>query len=260
MSQVSYVDPALIERTAGFLFDQQNANGSWSPWWVTSEMSREQMAAYNLGTTAYIAWALADAGYGQTDSIQRAVQYLKDELAYVDKLNKDSGGTFASPLPTPEIVDALGVSNLTIIANALIAVDDADPQAKALLDWLVTQANLEDGRLYFWHALTPTYLGSRGTPADFEVTAKIAIALMRSGQHPDVAQGALDFLLSRRNPYGSFYTTQATIWALKALIMDSKQQQAQAGPATVTITLNGGRTQTITPGRDQRRRGAADHL
>lgn len=37
MARVSYVDPALIERTAGWLMRQQAADGSWRPEGLTIE-------------------------------------------------------------------------------------------------------------------------------------------------------------------------------------------------------------------------------
>jgi hypothetical protein len=103
----------------------------------------------------------------------------------------------------------------------------------------------EDGSAAVWQAGGPSYMGGYGTIADVETTAMIAIALLRSGAHPDLAEQAVNWLISQRDGYGSFYTTQATILTLKALILAAQQSQDE-GPATVTITFNGGRTQTVT--------------
>jgi len=77
-----------------------------------------------------------------------------------------------------------------------------------------------------------------------ETTAMIAIALMRSGFHLDVAQRALDFLASQRDSLGTFYTTQATILALKALLLGAKLG-GEGGEATVNIELSDGRRETL---------------
>ena len=48
MSHVSYVDPALLERTAQFLFQRQNTDGSWSPEGMTVESGLENLGQGNL--------------------------------------------------------------------------------------------------------------------------------------------------------------------------------------------------------------------
>ena len=52
-------------------------------------------------------------------------------------------------------------------------------------------------------------------------------------------------MVSQRDRYGMFYTTQATVLALKALLL-AAEVGGEAGDATVTISLNGERTQTLT--------------
>ena len=90
-----------------------------------------------------------------------------------------------------------------------------------------------------------TYMGGYGNVSNIETAAMTAIALLRLGQHLDVAQGAIDSILSQRDPNGMFYSTQTTVLALKALLL-AAEQGGEDGPATVMVTLNGGRTQTLT--------------
>lgn len=87
-------------------------------------------------------------------------------------------------------------------------------------------------------------MGGSDNVSNLESAAMIAIALLRLGQHPDVAQGAINYILSQRQPNGMFYSTQTTVLALKALLAAAKQG-GRDEPATVTVTLNGDRTQTI---------------
>ena len=63
----------------------------------------------------------------------------------------------------------------------------------------------------------------------------MAQALLRSESHDEVAQQALDFLVANRDSGGSFYTTQATIQALKALLMAADEPEEDE-TATVTIS------------------------
>ncbi|MEZ4619653.1 MAG: alpha-2-macroglobulin family protein [Caldilineaceae bacterium] len=101
MSQVSFVDPALIERTANFLFQRQQADGSWQPQGL---MDHGDYSALNssLSATAYVVWALADAGYANSDPVQRGVNSLQMQLtAYLTAQAQTEQS--ASPLATPEL-------------------------------------------------------------------------------------------------------------------------------------------------------------
>lgn len=243
MSQVSYVDPMLIDRTALFLFQRQQGDGSWTPEGLTIESCLEGLGNNTLLPTAYVTWALADAGYASSEPVQRAVGYLQSQLAqYLQP--QTPAGQANSPLATPPA--QLDPYVVAMVANALIA---AEPQgAAATIDQLITQlldSAQQDANGYFsWSSGTATYMGGYGDVSNLETAAMTAIALLRLDQHPAVAQGALDFIISQRNPNGMFYSTQTTVLALKALLL-AAEQGSQGGPATVTVTLNGDRVQTI---------------
>lgn len=243
MSRVSYVDPLLIDRTALFLFQRQQADGSWAPEGMTIESGLEGLASNALLPTAYVTWALADAGYASSEPVQRAVGYLQSQLAQSLQPPAQTGQA-NSPLATPPA--QLDPYVVAMVANALIA---ADPQgAAAQIDQLVIQLRnsaQQDAKGYFsWSSGIATYMGGYGDVSNLETAAMTAIAFLRLGQHLEVAQGALDFVISQRNPNGMFYSTQTTVLALKALLL-AAAQGGQDGPATVTVTLNGERVQTI---------------
>jgi len=244
MSQVSYVDPMLLDRTAIFLFQRQQDNGSWEPQGMTIESGLEGLGNSALLPTAYVTWALADAGYANSEPVQRAVGYLREQLAqYAQPQSQSSQST--SPLATPPA--KLDPYAAAMLVNALIA---ADPQGSAgqidqLIGQLLTSAQSDANGYFTWSSGMTTYLGGYGNVSNIETAAMTAIALLRLGQHADVAQGAIDSIISQRDPNGMFYTTQTTVLALKALLL-AAEQGGEGGPATVTVTLNGGRQQTLT--------------
>ena len=244
MSQVSYVDPALIERTALFLFQRQQGDGSWAPEGMTIESGLEGLGNSTLLPTAYVTWALADAGYATSEPVQRAVAYLHEQLAQYQQAQTQNSQA-NSPLATPPAM--LDPYAAAMLANALIA---ADPQGSAgQIDQLISQllsSAEKDGQGYFtWSSGMTTYMGGYGNVSDIETAAMTAIALLRLEQYLDVAQGAIDSILSQRDPNGMFYSTQTTVLALKALLLAAEQGGAD-GPATVTVTINGERAQTLT--------------
>jgi hypothetical protein len=244
MSQVSYVDPALIERTAIFLFQRQQGDGSWDPQGMTIESGLEGLGNSALLPTAYVTWALADAGYATSEPVQRAVLYLQGQLAqFLQPQTQNNQAN--SPLSTPPA--ALDPYAAAMLANALIA---ADPQGSAgQIDQLISQLLRDaekDAQGYFtWNSGVSTYMGGYGNVSNIETAAMSAIALLRLGQHLDVAQGAIDAILSQRDPNGMFYSTQTTVLALKALLL-AAEQGGDDGPATINVTLNGDRVQTLT--------------
>jgi uncharacterized protein YfaS (alpha-2-macroglobulin family) len=243
MSQVSYVDPALIERTANFLLQRQQSDGSWSPEGMTIESGLEGLGNDAVLPTAYLVWALADAGYGERAAVQRGVDYLRAQLVpYLTPPPQSSQST--SPLTAPP--QALDPYATAMVVNALIAAapDRATGEIDQLIEQLLQSAERDANGYYAWSSGMATYMGGYGNVSNIETAAMTAIALLRLGQQPDVAQGAIDSIISQRDPNGMFYSTQTTVLALKALLL-AAEQGGSGGDATVTITLNGDRVQTL---------------
>ena len=77
MAQVYPVDEALIERTAQWLLDQQQSDGTWSD----SGQSEHWRISSAAPTTAYIAWALIEAGFEDTQGVGRAIGYIRESAS-----------------------------------------------------------------------------------------------------------------------------------------------------------------------------------
>jgi hypothetical protein len=249
MSKVSYVDPALIQRTADFLMGQQNSDGSWGAAGMTIESGIERMGDADLGATAYVAWALADAGYGDSAAVQRALDFIQTQMAAAERTTAETSRAGASSKamtsgPTSQTLQVpAGMDNYTLalVANALVAAGD---DATAVLDELAARAQAGGGEMVFWATDQNTWLDSYGPAATIETTALVAQAFLRSGTHLDLAQQALNFLASQRDALGAYGTTQATVQALKALVLAAELGD-EGGAATVTIQLSDGRKETI---------------
>ena len=46
-----------------------------------------------------------------------------------------------------------------------------------------------------------------------------AYALVKSGRHVDLTNKAITYLIRSKDSYGTWQTTQATVWALKTLLL-----------------------------------------
>ncbi len=217
MAQVYPVDRAVIERTATWLLGQQQPDGTWTERGYSEHWSIEA----KLPTTAYITWALIEAGYEDTPEVTRAIDYLR-EFAHQEE-------------------DPYG---LALVANALAAYDPQNSSTQAVLAQLY-EMRIEDGDLVYWPIGGASFMGASGQSGSIETTALAVIALLRADAYPDAVDGALSYLVQSKDAWGTWSTTQATILSLKAMLLASEKGGQATGPATLRISLNKEQTQEI---------------
>jgi hypothetical protein len=215
MAGVYPVDQAIVDRTVNWLLAQQQANGSWR-----LGDSRAGMGA--LGPTAYVAWALIEAGHEDTREVAQAIAYIREEALQ----EKDA-------------------YSLALAANALAAYDPEHPTTRALMD-LLYDARVQDGDSVYWQMGDISFMGATGETGSVETTALAAHALLRARAHSDAVAGAMAYLVRGKDAWGTWRTTQATILSLKTLLLASEQQTRAEGPASLSISLNNELTQEIT--------------
>jgi uncharacterized protein YfaS (alpha-2-macroglobulin family) len=219
MSKVSDVDPRLIERTRNWLIAQQQPDGSWKPdTYFINEGATNRFNTNLLRITAYIAWSLANTGYHGA-AVGKAKQYVE---------------SYAGPQP-----DAY---TLAVIANfAADYGEDRDFTRRAMQALL--DAHKENGDQVSWTA-QETSVYSTGESAAVETTGLAAQALVKWGQASETVHKALNFLTSKRDANGNWGTTQATIMALRALLLATRFSASDVR-GTVDILLDGKTTATL---------------
>jgi uncharacterized protein YfaS (alpha-2-macroglobulin family) len=202
MARVHDVDPNLLERTHNWLLSQRQADGSWSPDLRAAHLAgvRDQAGA-RLATTAYTAWAVFRGG--------KAPEQARLTLDWLL-------GHRPSEIKDPH--------TLALVSNALLAIDPQGKDTPAYLDQLARLAKRgEDGRFVHWEqeAGRQTIFYGGGLAGQVETTALAALALMEGRRHPEAARAALAWLVARKDPAGTWHSTQATVLALKALLAGS---------------------------------------
>ena len=217
MAKVYPVDEALLERTARWLLDRQAADGTWGDEGYSEHWQIDSKAP----TTAYIVWALIEAGYEDSAEVGRAVSYLR-EFALQQE-------------------DAYG---LALVANALAAYDPNHAMTKAAADRLY-EMRVQEGDAVYWTTGAASFMGATGKSGSLETTALAAMALMRAGMHPDAVSGALAYLVQGKDAWGTWSTTQATILSLKALLLSTEKSATATGQSVVRVSLNREQTQQI---------------
>jgi hypothetical protein len=225
MAEVHEVDPMVIDRTRAWLYNMQEADGSWSPDenYLHAE-SWQGIQGSNVLVTAYILDAVL-AGGDKPESAARAQAWLKD--------NWRKGAEDAY--------------TLALVANAAAAWDRNDPMTAEVIEALHA-LRIEEGDSVHWKGPAGTLTFANGDSADVETTALATIALIRSGRHGDTASGALNWLVRKKGAEGNWGSTQATILSLKAM-MEALGNQTEKTQAKVVVAINGETAETldITP-------------
>ncbi len=227
MSRVYEIDSALIERAGRWLLSQQASDGSWeNDRGLVHENTWASLGNDRLPVTAYIVWSLIEAGFYDDSGTQKGLDYIAEHQSQAED---------------PYVV--------ALVANALVAADRAEgkemtPNTQAMLDRLANLARMENGAAY-WDSSVATFMGSEGKTGSIETTALAALAFLRADRHPDLANAALTALIREKDSFGTWYSTQATVLSLKALL-ESVRAGAENVAADVQISLNGGQTRTVT--------------
>lgn len=220
MQAVHNVDRAVITRTQQWLLAQQEGDGSWKPdeaYLHQDTWNRIQNSS--LLPSAYATWALASTGE-KSDGVRRGAAYVRENFKQAD-----------DPY------------SLAICGNALVAADKAlgdgelDASTIAALDKLLGLAKEKDGRMW-WESSITGITHSSGESADLEATGYAGLALLMSGRYPAQTTAVINYLVSMKDANGNWHSTQATIVALKVLLL-SQGNATQKVNAEVTVTVNG---------------------
>ncbi len=223
MAQVHPVDETVLDGAAGFLALHQEADGHWEPPTDRPFRTGGSVSQDAYQATTFIAWALHHSGR-QEDAVQQALAYLATHVS-------EATSTFAKAL----------------LAAFLAEAADANPGLLAqLLDELADLGEpVEDGGLV-WQSNGGGSLYNYGVAADIETTALAALALASDPQYATQVQKAVAFLVSRKDRNGNFETTQATVFALKALLSGIRG----SCDGTLSVNLNGEQTADVVITQD----------
>lgn len=203
MSRVFEVDKKMVERTANWLLSRRDGKGGW-------KRAADQHGWSTDGVTdAYIAWAVAEAGYGQQ---------FKAEIDRAYATAVKSGDLY----------------QIALLANALAV--QKDPRAAALLTQLIEKQEANGSWLGSSHSVLHAY----GECFRTETTALAALALMKSGDTGVATSKALEFIMQRKNEYG-YGSTQSTVLALRALVEYAKVGNQKPSDGQIVVQVDGKR-------------------
>ncbi len=220
MSKVYEVDPAIISRTQKWLAACQEKDGSYRPsQGGIREGAINRFTDDVLRNTAYITWALAATGHDGPE-VANGIRYIKNHLD-----------------------DMKDVYTRALVVNALATVD---PRDNTTLDTLRTlhEMRIEEGDTVYWKGESETPTGGTGKTADIEVTSLAIQAFIRCGRELGTVGKAVTFLVKNKDAYGTWQSTQATIQALRAMLMAERGATA-ATRAAIDVIFNDEKVHTL---------------
>lgn len=225
MAGVHEVDPALIARTQQWLAGKQNADGSWDPdqGGIAEGIINRQKGA--LRTTAYVGWALAESGY-KGPEVAKSLDYVRQHEG-----------------------DAHDAYSLAVILNFLTVADPNGPDNGKVAHDLMALAKTTD-KTAWWQDSGATFTGAEKRGADLETTGLATYALCKWGQDSGFTQKALTYLVDSKDAYGTWESTQGTVWSMKSLLYAGKNGSG-GGAGTVTVLADGKPAATVKISQDQ---------
>ncbi|MFC1865294.1 alpha-2-macroglobulin family protein [Chloroflexota bacterium] len=214
-----YIDSAVLEEAADWLISQQNNNGSFEP--VGFVHHQEMLGGVHgiNALTAYTAIALMEAG--QNSSAAKAITYLEGVLD-----NLENPYTLAITAYALELGDN-DSSDTAYNMLMQMAIED-----KNGLHWSSGDTQTEE--VFNEELIAPGIPFGQNQSADIETTAYATLMLVEHGDAFNASRAA-KWLVSQRNAYGGFGSTQDTIMALQALIQYSSGSRADVN---LTVTIN----------------------
>ncbi len=213
MSRVHDVDPKLIQRTQQWLAGQQQADGSWKP--DASFINEGATNRYNsdvLRITAYIAWSLETTDYHGL-AVEKAKQFIENHMT-----GKTDSYTLA------------------VLAN-FGADYGKDREFTGKMMQLLLDGRTEKEEQAWWNA-EETGVYATGASATVETTGLALQALLKWGEASGTARKAATYIASKKDASGTWGTTQATIMALRALLLATEKSAADVR-GTLEVSLNG---------------------
>ena len=211
VSTVYEVDENVITRMKEYIFKNQKSNGSFKINDESSYFSTHTVSNCDEFTlNAYITWTLSET-FPEDSRLNKSVEYIENNL---DKAKDDY--------------------TLALIANIFANTNNKNTQK--VLNKLLDNVKKADDKCYF-ESETCDYWGSRGKTQNIQTTALTSLALSKEGAEAKTNKALVDYIISARDPNGTWNSTQATILSLKALVGYS--EKAKISEQDIIVELNG---------------------
>ena len=206
LSRVYSVDESVITKVTDFLYKKQNSNGTFT---ITGSHLGGASSRETLSLNAYITWALSESN-PKDSRLNKSVEYLKGKLNDID-------------------------DNYTLALVANILANVKDKELNNTLKRLVNNVNVNGNNAYISSNIVD-YYGSRSNVQTVQTVALTSMALSKGSYNPETNKLLINYLIAQKDTRGTWYSTQATILALKAL--NERNEKNKLENQTITVKVN----------------------
>ena len=206
-TEVYDIDKNVIDNMKDYLYKVQKSNGSFD---FGSTYIGDATSTSDLAMNAYIIWALSEADPNDS-RIKKSVSYLENKM---DSVSDNY--------------------TLALMANTFINVDSK--KANSTINKLMENVK-ETNTASYVEANVRDYYGSSGKYQSIQTTALTSMALSKNNSHATTNNNFIKFLISQKDSFGNWGTTQSTVLALKAINMSSMKNKI-AGQ-TIAVSVDG---------------------
>jgi len=231
LSTVTDVSAATVQNARTWLISQQRQDGSWGSF----DWNHKENLRASVMLTALVARSLAST---EPKSQSPTIGPLTKALNYLEA----GGNDFDEPY---------------LIASYSLASREAGltERAQKANTRLQQMAHAEGSRSY-WALETNTPFYGWGLAGRIETTALVVQALSSQNNSDqtmrDLRTRGLLFLIQNQDRYGVWYSTQATVNVLEAILSASSASPGSGNPDSIEITVNGKVAQHVTVPSDRR--------
>lgn len=208
ISKVYPVDEKVIENMTEYLFDVQKTNGSFD---YSSTYIGGASSTDDLAMNAYITWALSEA-CPNDKRLEKSLNYLEKRLSKIDDNY-----------------------TLALVGNAFANVKN--PKAKDVAKRLMDDVKNSDNESAYIASEVKGYYGSYGFNQNIQATALTSLLLTKEKSNEKTNKALINYIIEKKDPNGTWYSTQSTILALKAI--NSYNDNADSANQKITVTFNG---------------------
>ncbi len=206
LSKVYPVDEKVLEKMNTYLYGKQEVGGSFE---ITGGHMGGLSSREKLAQHAYIIWALSESN-PKDSRLTKSVEYLKEKLEDVN-------------------------DNYTLALIANVFANVGDKEAGNVVKTLINNIQINENSAYITSNIQD-YYGTRYNYQTIQTVALTSMALSKTSSNQSTNQLLVNYLISTKDPYGTWHSTQATILALKAL--NEFNEKNKLDNQTVLVKLN----------------------
>lgn len=209
LSKVYDVEEKVIENMKEYVFSKQKANGSFD---IKNGYTHGIVDKTDeLTLNAYVIWTLSEC-FPEDERLEKSIEYLESKL---DKVT----------------------DNYTLALIANVFANTKNKKTNNVINKLVKDINVSSEGYSYMNSNIRDYYGTYGNYQNLQTTALTSLALTKANSNSKTNLELIKYIISRKDVYGTWGTTQGTILSLKALT--EYEGNTTVGEQNIKVELNG---------------------